>query len=71
VRSAPLTISIDGLTHLEDTSTYTILSKKEAWNDIRQLNFVIITWLRKYEPYKRGEKWGAPGRVIEQQQQLT
>ena len=48
--------SKDGLIHLEDSSTYTILSKEDAWKDIRQLNFDINTWLRNYEPYKRGEK---------------
>jgi hypothetical protein len=38
----------DALVHLTDTSTFTQLSKEEAWTSARDINKQIQNWLKKY-----------------------
>lgn len=52
----------DGLKHIEDESTYEILSEAEAWKEVRQLKIDIMAWLDQYQPYQKHEKRGTrPG----------
>lgn len=51
----------DALVHLEDNTTYVILSEDEARREVRKLQVEIIAWLDKFKPRADGEKEVRPG----------